>query len=468
MAIVFYDTETTGINTSFDQVLQFAAIRTDENLNEIDRFEIRCRLRPHIIPAPGALKVTGVTVDQLTDPALPSHYEMICAIRSKMLSWSPALFVGYNSLDFDEHLMRQAYYQTLHPPYLTNTNGNSRSDVMRMVQAASIYNPNCLTVPLNDKGKPTFRLDQIAPANGFDHKNAHDALADVEATIHMCRVLSERAPEIWSTFMRFSQKAAVVDYIASEDIYCLSEFYYGKHFSWLVTTLGQNKNNSSEYYLFNLEIDPYELMSLTDEQLSDRLKFSPKPLRRIRCNAAPILMAADDAPDLTPGRELHPVRLQQRLEMLKADPKFCSRLIEIYETIREEKETSIHIEEQIYDGFFTDKDQKLMDDFHLAPWEKRLSIIENFSDNRLKHWGLHLIHVERPDLLEESMRLEHDRVQAKRIVGSNEKLPWRTLSQALKEIEEELPKANDAQSAILLKYRDYLIDRVEQANRLAA
>ena len=197
--------------------------------------------------------------------------------------------------------MRQAYYQTLHPPYLTNTNGNSRSDVLRMVQAASIYSPNCLTVPINDKGRPTFRLDQIAPANGFDHKNAHDALADVEATIHMCRVLSERAPEIWSTFMRFSQKAAVVDYIASEEIFCLSEFYFGKHFSWLLTTLGQNKKNSSEYYLFNLEIDPNELMSLTDEQLSDRLEVLPKPLRRIRCNAAPILMAADDAPALTPG-----------------------------------------------------------------------------------------------------------------------------------------------------------------------
>ena len=55
MAYVFYDTETTGIDTTFDQILQFAAIRTDEDLNELDRFEIRCRLLPHVIPAPGAL-----------------------------------------------------------------------------------------------------------------------------------------------------------------------------------------------------------------------------------------------------------------------------------------------------------------------------------------------------------------------------------------------------------------------------
>ena len=47
MAFVFYDTETTGSDTFYDQILQFAAIRTDDALNEIDRFEIRCRIQPH-------------------------------------------------------------------------------------------------------------------------------------------------------------------------------------------------------------------------------------------------------------------------------------------------------------------------------------------------------------------------------------------------------------------------------------
>jgi len=37
---LFYDTETTGLNKSFDQVLQFAAIRTDLDLNEIERHEL--------------------------------------------------------------------------------------------------------------------------------------------------------------------------------------------------------------------------------------------------------------------------------------------------------------------------------------------------------------------------------------------------------------------------------------------
>ena len=87
MSFVFYDTETTGTNTAFDQILQFGAIKTDYELNELDRFEIRCRLLPYVVPSPGAMRVTGVTVEQLTDPTLPSHYQMVRAIKAKLTEW---------------------------------------------------------------------------------------------------------------------------------------------------------------------------------------------------------------------------------------------------------------------------------------------------------------------------------------------------------------------------------------------
>ena len=60
MTFIFYDTETTGLETAFDQILQFAAIKTDDDLSELDRFDIRSRLMPHIVPSPGTLRVTGV------------------------------------------------------------------------------------------------------------------------------------------------------------------------------------------------------------------------------------------------------------------------------------------------------------------------------------------------------------------------------------------------------------------------
>ena len=169
MSLVFYDTETTGTDTFFDQILQFAAIRTDTDLKEIDRFDIRCRLLPHIVPAPGAMRVNRMKVSQLTDPSIPSHYEMVRAMRAKLLAWSPALFLGWNSMGFDEDLVRQALYKTLHNPYLTNNNGNSRSDVMRMAQACSIFAPAALKIPTEKMAGKSSDCMSVARANGFKH-----------------------------------------------------------------------------------------------------------------------------------------------------------------------------------------------------------------------------------------------------------------------------------------------------------
>ena len=152
MAYVFYDTETSGLSSEFDQILQFAAIRTDNDFNETDRFEIRSRLLPYIVPSPGALRVTGIGPDLLMDATLSSHYQATCQIREKLLEWSPAIFLGYNTIKFDEDFLRQALFQTLHSPYITNTQGNVRADVLRLVHAAVAYAPDCLAIPINDKG----------------------------------------------------------------------------------------------------------------------------------------------------------------------------------------------------------------------------------------------------------------------------------------------------------------------------
>ena len=142
----------------------------------------------------------------LTDPALPSHYEAIRQVQAKLLEWSPATFIGFNSLEFDEPLLRQALFQTLHPAYLTNTNGNARSDVMRVAHAVSIYAPDNITVPTDDRGRQTFRLERLAPANGYNHDEAHEAMADVEATIYMARLVQDRALDIWHAMDRASTK----------------------------------------------------------------------------------------------------------------------------------------------------------------------------------------------------------------------------------------------------------------------
>ena len=222
MSFVFWDTETTGMNTAFDQILQFGAIRTDHELRELERFDIRCRLLPHVVPSPGALLTTGIGIDQLTDPALPSHYQMVRAIKARLEEWSPALFIGHNSMRFDEHLLRQAFYQTLHPPYLTNTNGNGRLDSLAVLRAANFLEPDVLTVPAGEKGRPTFSLDRLAPANGFAHEAAHDAMGDTEATLHLCRLVRERAEGVWSNCVRFRPQGGRAGLCPAGGGFCLS------------------------------------------------------------------------------------------------------------------------------------------------------------------------------------------------------------------------------------------------------
>ena len=87
MAFIFYDTETTGVETRFDQILQFAAIRTDDDFNILDRFEIRSSLSPHILANPVAMNVTGISVGQLHDPSIPSHFAMCQQIHKVISDW---------------------------------------------------------------------------------------------------------------------------------------------------------------------------------------------------------------------------------------------------------------------------------------------------------------------------------------------------------------------------------------------
>lgn len=466
MSFVFYDTETTGTHTAFDQILQFGAIKTDYELKEIDRFEIRCQLLPYVVPAPGAMHVTGVTAEQLVDPSLPTHYQMVRAIRAKLTEWSPAIFIGHNSLGFDEHLLRQALYKTLHGPYLTNTNGNCRTDSLRMIQAVAHFAPGALNIPVDERGRPVFKLDRLAPANGFDHSAAHDAMADVEATIHMCRLIAEREPEHWSRFVRFAQKAAVTDFALEEDVFVLTDFYYVRPYSWMVTAIGTNPENGSEMLVVDLANDPDDLAALGDEDLAAVLAQSPKPVRGMRTNAGPIVLPYEDArQDM---REALPTldELRRRAARVKGDSALCERLIAACLGSREQREPSEHVEEQIYDGFASNEDNALMEHFHALDWPQRVPLIGQLTDGRLRALGQRLLYVEAPYLMDEAARHKYDTAIARRLMADNGTMPWLTYPQAITEIDELIAVANGDGAILLAAHRDYLFDRAAWANSL--
>jgi exodeoxyribonuclease-1 len=465
MSLVFYDTETTGIEKFFDQILQFAAIRTNEELKEVDTFAVRCRLLPHIVPAPDAMRVTGVTASQLTDVACPSHYEMVRRVEARLTSWSPALFLGWNSIKFDEELLRQAFYKTLHNPYLTNTANNTRTDALRIVQACDLFAPDALVISTDETGRKIYKLDKVAPANGFAHDDAHDALGDARATLFLCRLVYERAQHVWSAFMRFSKKSSVVDYITEEPAFCLSYNYGGRSYSHIVTVIGTNPENSNEYYVFDLSIQPESVRSLSQVELLEFVVRLPRPVRTLKSNAAPILFGVDEAPECCQGRHLGNDEISRRAGILRADTALCDRLIAAVISQQQVYPPSSHVEHQIYEGFTQDPDKKLMSAFHQAPWPNRPAIVEKFQDLRLRHIGRQLIHCEKPELLNEKLRQELDVARAKRVLGHCVgAAPWKTLPIALQELQAmlQVPGANGMDH--LRDHEAFLLSRLAEAN----
>ena len=268
MDFVFYDLETTGISPEFDQPLQFAAIWTDENFVEKDRVNIRCRLAPHILPSPQALVVTRVTPDQLIDPSLPSLFEFSQQVAEFTERWAPAIWVGYNTMKFDEEVLRQTFYQNLSPNiYATQFNGNTRFDILPAVYAAYARQPDLLVWPTDDTGRRSFKLDRLAPANGFNAHNAHDALGDVEATIHIARLIATRSPALWSELIDNAHKARVQAKLESFQPYELvTRFGGGEPRSYVGCFCGYSYGNSAQAAFFDLDAaDPTEFLTASDD-----------------------------------------------------------------------------------------------------------------------------------------------------------------------------------------------------------
>lgn len=468
MKFVFYDTETTGKNEKYDQLLQFAAVLTDGNLNPLDRFTIRCRLLPHIVPSPEALLINRVTPTQLTDPALPTHYQAITAIHAKMAGWAPAVFLGYNSIRFDEEIMRQAFYQNLHPLFVTNTNGSARGDVMRMFYAASVLACPAVKIPRDEKGQPRFKLSMVAEANGYRPTVAHEAMADVETTIYLARLLKEKALHIWAPMLEWTSKDAVSRFFADEEVVSFTDFYYGRPSSWVVTSCGRHPAKDSALLAWDLEHDPGKYVDLPATKLVDMVNGKAKIIREVWANAQPILMPVAAVPASLSSKTLGADELRRRARLIRDNRAFQSRLNDALAAARATcapAPPTTHMEERIYEAFASDADRALMKQFHDARWPDRAQLLERIEDSRFSELGRRLIDIEQPELLPEAKRKQLEAWRASRILATDRSVPWMTIPKAYEEIG-RLQKAVVPEEAALLKDVKRFLDELSARNQI--
>ena len=201
MNYVIWDIETDSAQLDWATMIEIGAILLDENFNEKDRFTARCRMPQDRVPSATALCINKSNVDLITKGNL-SHYEMIAQVEAKFREWSPATFMGFSSVGFDDEILRREFFKSLRKPYLINTEGNSRHDALNMIKAAFAIDENVLKTEINPKGNKSMKLESLARLNGFNSEDAHSALFDTELTVKVLGLLKNKQPDLWHEYLK--------------------------------------------------------------------------------------------------------------------------------------------------------------------------------------------------------------------------------------------------------------------------
>ena len=206
---LWHDYETFGKNTRTARPAQFAAIRTDSDLNEIgEPLELFCQPAPDFLPEPEACLITGITPQQCLKNGVPEH-EFAEQILNAF-SEPNTIGVGYNTIRYDDEITRFMFWRNLIDPYAREwQNGCSRWDIIDLARVTYALRPEGIEWPRNGDGRPSFRLEHLSAANGLAHEAAHDALSDVRATIALARLLRARQPRLFDFCFALHRKERV-------------------------------------------------------------------------------------------------------------------------------------------------------------------------------------------------------------------------------------------------------------------
>ena len=448
---IFFDVETSGINKYFGQIFQFAAILTDENFTVLDRFEIRSKRMSHIIPEPGALLVTGILPTQLEN-AKYTYYEFSSLIREKMLEWSPATFCGYNSLKFDEPFMRSMYYQNLYSPYLSQTNGNKRIDILPMVFAMEHLFPEALCFPLNEKGKTSKKLEHIAVSNGFENHNAHDAMGDVLATIHMAKLIKSRAPSLWNNCNYCSSRQDFKEFIKNKNWVLIHDNNNG----WPITFPGveiSRVNDDRDSLFYDLR---YSVKKIACNNLDENFSGRDRPFRMVRNSNMPIIFDRNEINSLNvSGLDLS--LLDDLATQIKSDDTVKAAASQFQNAFSDYQE-SPYIEEQIYRDFESfNNNRSLMEKFHNSNPQEKITIARQFTDERFRAFARRIVF----DNFQSYMcktDIEEFKTRIIERINSKDDVPWNTVGSAIQKCDVLIEKSNFCKSdvGVIKKYYETL------------
>lgn len=396
-SIFWYDFEATGIDPRRDRPLQVAGVRTDENLNEIgEPLCIDCRLTEDVLPHPMACQITGIGPDR-AQAGLPEAQFM--HLLHEQMAVPGTCTAGYNNLRYDDEMTRFSLYRNYFDPYGREwQGGNSRWDLLDALRTAHALRPDGIQWPQQD-GFTSLRLESLTPANGIDHDQAHDALADVRATIAMARLLRQAQPRLYQYLYTLRSKHNVSELIDLQQLRPLVHVSgrFGRERSGLgvIMPLGWHPRNRNALIVWDLNVEPQLLEQVPPEQLRELLYTRTDDLQAGQQRPGLKLVHINKCPVLADIKVLRPQdveRLQLNMPLFQERAQWLAQwrgrgqgvLSEIYaEQVLAGQAASAEAEVQLYDGFVSDRDRNLLAGIRQADGVALTAADWSLSDQRL-------------------------------------------------------------------------------------
>ncbi len=473
---VIYDTETTN-STIWGSIIEVGAVVVDKNLNEIGKLNIRGRMPEGEVPSAKALLVNSTSIDLLTKGNY-SHYEFLGAIENFFSKAAPALFMGWSNLNFDRRMFHFNFFKGNRYPYITHSSPNKEHDGIHVARAAQTINSETLKTELTDAGNESLALEGLARQQGFDTSQQHTAYHDAFTSLKILRIIKEKHKDNWEKFLTTSTKTSVESILKGEGIYSIFENVKGRNMMYLVSTLHPEHCFHPSYaswgYLWDLRRDPEPFLKMSVNELKANLKkISPKALRVIKTNKAPIVLDKKFALKEKAYEDLDLETIQKRAKLVRSSENLCKNIQIINREVAEEKaqtqnQEDLLPEETLYEKFVPNKDTALFKTWHSSSWEDKLRLLDKFQDKRCAWFGQKIIYQEAPHVLPPDLYKNIKSELARRILSKNRE-KWQTIGMAYTEIdtlrdqasnrndEEELKKLDEINEFIMSIEKKYEI-----------
>lgn len=463
MTFYFYDLETSGFNAREARIMQFAGQRTDEDLKPIgEPHNVLVKITPDILPDPEAILVTGITPQKTIQDGI-TEAEFLKLFHSE-ISVPNTIFVGFNSVRFDDEFIRFTNYRNFYDPYEWQwQDGRSRWDIMDLARITRALRPAGIEWPFDSEGKPANRLGMLAAVNKLEHTNAHDALSDVMATIGVANLIKTKQPKLFDYMLKIRDKKEVQKLSGSGNpfVYCSGRYSADFEKTTIVNTVALHPTQSGSAFVYNLREDPKPFIELSPNELADLMKkwkFAEGelrlPVKQLQFNKCPAIapLGVLDA-DTKVRLNINDDIISSNLETLRSAKDFGDKIKEAVRINEKQKQSELlidvqDVDAQLYDGFFADSDKSKMRTVRSANVDKLADLHLDFADDRLTKLLLLYKARQFPKSLSERDQQDWEEYRTKRLFDGDQKSRYAKYLSKINVLASQ-PSALDAEKYIL-------------------